>query len=218
MSLQNLKITFHLDGTGLYYDPYEPIHLDALMAWALIPFHTQRGEEPPTRNSKPTDVPLPLGKWNINGHWGWSASALFPDGETAEGLQFWRKRFRQGKIELTQGSPNLQMGIYREYNNPLPLLLATKMIAYAVGDRGRVQQVLQKHIRYLGKKAAYGKGKIISIEVEIIDQDYSLVKDGRAMRFLPYENGVRQVRVRPPYWNNFEKINCCEIGDEYLTI
>ncbi len=214
MSLSNLKITFHLDGTGLYYDPYEPIHLDALMAWALMPFHRQKGDEAPTRNSEPIDVPLPLGKWHINGHWGWCASALFPEGEIGESLQFWRKKFRQNKIELTRGSPNLQNGIYREYNHPLPLLLTKKMIAYAVGDRGRVHQILKKHIRYLGKKAAYGRGRVLSVDVNIIDNDYSLTKDGKTMRYLPYDRGIRLVRIRPPYWSNYDRILCAEIGSE----
>lgn len=213
--LNPLKITFELDGTGLYYDPYEPIHLDALMSWALMPFHRQKGDEPPTRNGEPIDVPLPLGKWHINGQWGWNASALFPEGETAESLQYWRKKFRQNRIELTQGTPNLQNGIYREYNSPLPLLHCHKMIAYAVGDRGRVNQILRKHIKYLGKKSAYGKGRVISVSVEIFGTDYSLTKDGKAMRYLPYDNGIRKCRVRPPYWNSYGSVNCCEIGDEY---
>ena len=29
------KVTFELDGTGVYFNPAEPIHLDALLAWAL---------------------------------------------------------------------------------------------------------------------------------------------------------------------------------------
>lgn len=215
MSLQPLKITFQMDGTGLYYDPYEPIHLDALLCWALMPFHRKKGDEAPTRSSECLDVPLPLGKWHIGDQWGWHASALFPEGVTAEGLQFWRKKFRQNRIELSVGSPNLQNGIYREYNNPLPLLLTTKMVAYALGDRGRVHQILRKHIKYLGKKAAYGKGRVISVDVEVIEQDFSLIIAGKAVRFLPDPDGIRKVRCRPPYWNNYGATNCCEIGDTY---
>ena len=63
MSVNNLKITFNLDGTGVYYDPYDPVHLDALLAWALAPFHCKG--EPPTRDSEPFDIPLPLDKWKI---------------------------------------------------------------------------------------------------------------------------------------------------------
>jgi CRISPR type IV-associated protein Csf3 len=211
MSINNLKITFNLDGTGVYYDPSEPIHLDALLAWALMPFHRDNGSQAPTRNEEPFDVPLPLDKWEINEAWGWKASALFPEGVTADSLQYWRKRFRQSRIELTQGSPNLQNGVYREYNVPLPLLLCHKMVAYAVGDRGRIDQILRKHIKYLGKKNAYGKGKVLSVSTEVVDFDYSMWYNGNPMRWLPDDNGIRKVRVRPPYWNNCDRVLCGEI-------
>lgn len=212
MSINNLKITFHLDGTGVYYDPYEPIHLDALMAWALMPFHRGKGSQAPTRNEEPFDVPLPLDRWEMGKAWGWKASALFPEGVTAESLQYWRKRFRQSRIEITSGSPNLQNGTYREYNTPLPLLLCHRMVAYAVGDRGRVDQVLRKHIKYLGKKNAYGKGKVLSVETEVVDYEWSMYKDGKPMRFLPNNEGIRMVRPRPPYWNNCGRVLCGEIN------
>lgn len=215
MSLSNLKITFNLDGTGVYYDPFEPVHLDALIAWALMPFHRPKGSEPPTRDEKPVDIPLPLGRWSIGDQWGWSASALFPEGPEGVDLRYWRKKFRQNRIVLTKGSPNLMSGIYREYNTPMPLTLCLKMVGYAVGDRGRIEQILRKHVRFIGKKAAYGYGHIVSTNVEIIDQDYSLVKDGVAMRFLPKQDGIRLCRIRPPYWNNVDRVNCCEIGEEY---
>jgi len=213
--LRPLKITFNLDGTGIYYNPHEPMHLDALLSWALMPFHRQKGDEAPTRDSKPIDVPLPLGKWHIGGEWGWCASALFPDGENCESLQFWRKRFRQNKIEQAKGNPVLTNGVYREYNNPMPLLLTQKMTCYALGSKKRVKQILKKHIKFLGKKSSIGKGRIISIDIDIIDEDYSLTKDGYAMRFLPLKDGFRRCRVRPPYWNNHKKTNVCEVGEPY---
>jgi CRISPR type IV-associated protein Csf3 len=92
------------------------------------------------------------------------------------------------------------------------------MIAYAVGDRGRVNQILRKHIKFLGKKRAYGKGRIVGVETEIVDYDYSMFKDNFAMRFLPKEDGSRQCRVRPPYWNIWDRVNCCEIGDKSLIV
>ena len=138
---------------------------------------------------------------------------MFHEDFTANSLQYWRKKFRQNKIELTAGSPNLQNGIYREYNTPMPLMLCYKMVAYAVGDRGRVNQILHKHVKHIGKKRAYGKGRVINVEVDIVDYDYSLYRNGAATRFLPHESGSRKCRVRPPYWNNIGKVACCEIGD-----
>lgn len=209
----NFKVTFNLDGCGVYYDQSEPIHLDALLAWSLTPMQTERrGLE---RGEQPDDIQLPLVRSIINGSEVWHASALFPAEDGYETLRFWRKKFRQNRVELTSGSPNLTMGVYREYNMPVPLLLVPQMVAYASGDKGEVRRILRKHIKSLGKKRAYGYGKIVSIECEEIEEDWSLVKDGVAMRWLPDPNGIRLVRVTPPYWNAVDRVNCCEVGEQF---
>lgn len=87
------------------------------------------------------------------------------------------------------------------------------MIAYASGNCKSTKQILRRHVKSLGKKRAYGYGKIVSIESEEIPDDLSLVAEGIAMRWLPDPNGARQVRPAPPYWNNVGKVACCEVGD-----
>lgn len=212
MSIPNLKITFHLDGSGVCYDPHEPIHLDSLLAWALAPYHCQG--EPPARDEPPIDIPLPLDRWEMESAWGWRASALFPEGETIQTLQYWRKRFRQGRAEHLEGRVNIASGPYRDYNMPLPLLLCREMVAWAVGDRHRVEQVLRKHVRSIGKKRAYGHGQVTGIDVEVVAEDLSLWREGRAQRWLPDPDGLRIVRPRPPYWNLVGALPCCEVGEE----
>lgn len=206
----NFKVTFFLDGAGVVYNPAEPIHLDALLHWCLVPFHKSRVGL--GRDETPDDIPLPLLKQQVNGTWIWQASALFPEGHTTESLQHWRKRFRQDRIELTSGAPNLQNGPYRDYNMPLPLLHTQKMVAYASGSRKRVKKLL-KNIKYLGKKRAYGYGAVINIELEETEENYSIVMEGNAMRWIPKKNGSRFVRPRPPYWNSIGRVGCCEVGD-----
>ncbi len=205
------KVIFHLDGTGVYYDFREPIHLDSLLAWVLsarigMLDDLQRDEEP-------AEIGLPFVKKHIGGSWVYSASALFPDGMQGEGLQYWRKRFRQQFADITTGSPNLVCGVYRDWNTPIPLVLTPRMVAYANGNRKECKKLL-KELRYLGKKRSYGFGKIIEIEFQEIEEDYSLVKDGQAMRYLPHQDGIRLVRPRPPYWNRIGRVKCCEIGDK----
>lgn len=207
----NFKVIFILDGCGIYYDYHEPLHLDALLAWALAPFQSE--QKGIGRGDIPDDIQLPLLRSSVNGHSVWHASALFPEQEGGESLRYWRKKFRQGCIEITNGSPNLQSGIYREYNMPVPLLLVPRMIAYASGDRGETQHVLRRHVKSLGKKRAYGYGKITNIKCEEIKDDLSMVSDGISMRWLPCATGIRQVRPTPPYWNNIGRITCCEVGD-----
>lgn len=206
-----LEITFHLDGTGIYYDPSEPIMLDSLLSAALCRWHVHG--EPPARDEPPFDIPLPIKKWYIADSWGWRASALFPDDASIDSMQYFRKRFRQSRVELTEGSPNLTNGPYREWNMPLPLLLVLRMTAYVFGDRKQIKRTLNRDIKYLGKKRAHGHGAVVSVEVEEIAEDYSLVKDGCATRWIPFESGGRLVRPRPPYWNLIDRVKCCEIGD-----
>lgn len=205
-----LKITFQLDGTGVYYDPWEPLMLDGILAAAASRHHVHG--EPPARDEEPFDIPLPLKRWNIGNTWGWHASALFPDGPTAESLVYWRKRFRQTRVELATGAPNLTNGTYRDWNMPLPLLLTNRMIAFAYGDRRNVKRELGRNVKHLGKKRAHGRGAVVGIEVETVADDYSLTREGVAMRWLPCANGCRLVRPRPPYWNIVGRVTCREIG------
>ena len=145
------------------------------------------------------------------------ASALFPsENNNPEGLQFWRKKFNTADTRCkTKGSPNLTNTIYREHNTPIPLLLATEMTAYASGNRKAVLSLLKRNVKYLGHKRAYGFGRLIEIQAEPVEEDMSLVKDGKAMRWLPDKKGYRQVRLTPPYWNTFNTVKCCEVGDDY---
>lgn len=222
MTMSPHRITFQLDGSGVYYDPYEPLMLDGILAVAFMALvRARKGEryahEEIGRDEPPYEVALPLDRWEICDSWGWKASALFPEGESAETLVYWRKRLRQGRIEFTDGSPNTTNGIYRDWNMPLPLLLCRSMTAYCVTDReGRrdIRRQLAK-IRWLGKKRAHGHGRVVGVEVQQIDEDWSITRDGIAMRWLPSEAGSRLVRPRPPYWNIVGRVRCCEIGETH---
>ena len=209
----NFKVIFKLDGTGIYYDQNEPIHLDALLAWALAPMQIQ--DKCLMKNDVPEDIELPLLRETINGSKVWHASALFPDNHDVETLRFWRKKFRQNRIENTSGSPNLTNGIYREYNMPVPLLLIKEMHAYASGNSKEVKKILKDNIKGLGKKHAYGYGKVVDIEVEEISEDLSLIANGVAMRYLPHPDGTRNVRPSPPYWNSIGTVKCMDVGSQW---
>lgn len=207
------KITAHLDGSGLYYDPMEPPHLDALLAWALAP---RQGIRHLDRSGTPDLVRLPVKASKINGHYIWHASALFPAGPTGEAIWYWRKRFRQARCELTSGAPNLTNGTYRDWQMPLPLLMCRKLVGYAHGKRKEIRKALNE-LRYIGKKRAHGHGKVLLWDVEEAPDDYSLTMDGRAMRWLPDPDGIREVRAQPPYWHSHGRVRCCDVGDRINT-
>lgn len=213
--IQPLKVTFEIDSAGLIYDPFSPPMLDGLIDWALSPM--VRKKDAPTRSGEVDEIRLPLGTWHAGDLWGWCASALIPaDGITPqETIQHFRKKFRTNRVSLTNGMPNLQSGATREYNLPYAVQLVATLVAYCMGDRHTIDSLLKRNVRYLGQKKHRGRGRVESIAVEVVENDYSLMCDGKAMRWLPTAEGLREVRLRPPYWNNNERVACCEVGDEY---
>jgi hypothetical protein len=171
-----------------------------------------------TRDGIPTEVDLPLLKRHVNNTWVWCASALLPEGPTREVTWYWRKRFRRDRAPwLTTGSPNLQMGTYRDWQTALPLLLCHKLVGYASGSRKDARKLL-KAVRYLGKKRAHGHGRIIGLDIDEVEHDRCLSIEDRAARWLPDSNGIRLVRPRPPYWHIHGAVKCCEIGDRVNVV
>lgn len=211
LKCEPFQVTFHLDGTGICYDPHEPIALDGLLAAALCRWHVHG--DPPARDGEPFEVPLPLARWRVGDVWGWRASALIPNGVMRESAQKFRKRFREERVEFTTGSPNLTNGPYRNWEVSIPLLLAPRMVAYAVGHVRTVRHELRRSVRYLGRKRAHGRGAVVRIEVERISEDRSLFLNGATARWLPWDGGVRLVRPRPPYWNSVGRVRCAEVGE-----
>lgn len=211
MSFDPLKITVHLDGTGIHYDVNEPLHLDGVLAAMLVRHHFHG--EPPSRDERPDDVPIPCARWEACGTWGWRCSALFLDGDTSESLIHWRKRFRENRAHLIErASPNLTNATYRAWNMPVPLVLVRRLVGYAVGGRRQILDAL-KDLKFVGKKRAHGIGMVTGVEVERIDEDRSMVFNGLAQRFLPAGNGNVLRRPRPPYWSTWERLESVDVGD-----
>ena len=192
------------------YNKHNDNNGEGFMAWALAPRQNKHGLE---RSDIPQQVELPLLRNTVGDRWVWAASALMPEGETAESLQFWRKRFRQSRADLSTGSPVLTNGTYRDWQMPVPLLLCRRMVAYANGGRSECKKVLRE-LRYLGKKRAHGHGKIVAMHFDEADADYTMHKDGVTTRWLPDEHGTRLVRCIPPYWHPHNRVRCSEVGHE----
>jgi CRISPR type IV-associated protein Csf3 len=177
----------------------------------------REGREPPSRTELPEWVDLPLDTWNINGHVGFKASVLFPISVHGESVGYMRKRIRMDRLAVSGGvkAINLVSGEYMSKNIPIPKLLVGKMVAYCVGITDDVRDLLSD-VRYIGRYTSGGLGKVAGLSVDAINDDFSCVMDGRAMRHLPMATGYRRCRVVPPYWNNYDQINVCEIGDDYV--
>lgn len=216
----DVRVTFTLDGSGCMYDPNEPVHLDALLACVLADKYRTHHV---TRDTIPDHIPLPLETIQAGGVTLWAASALVPSAAMGESLAFWRKRLRTDRIEVSKGSPNQKMGVYRDWSMPLHLRLCTELVAYArvvnSGGRGGGSQIrhILSSIRYLGRKRGHGWGRIQDIRVERTDDDYAITQDSLAMRWLPSASGSRMVRPEPPYWHPHGRVRCCEVGDPMPT-
>lgn len=208
----NLKVTFELDGTGVYLTPSEPIHIDSLMLWTLVKI--KGGTEIDGSRDAPVDnITLPFNTATINGATVWKASALFPDEEAQETLRYWRKKFRTDAADISEGSPNTQNGKYKEWNMPYTLTLAKTLTGWCQAyDRRSVYRMLRR-IRHIGKKTAYGFGRVCGLTVEECGEDWALERNGTAMRYYPHPLGWKLVRPMPPYWNTNGRVLCLAPGD-----
>lgn len=83
---------------------------------------------------------------------------------------------------------------------------------------GEFKRDLKRFFANVGKKRSIGLGTVVDITVGRIDDDYSLVRDGLAMTWLPDPDGWRVCRTRPPFWNIVNAVTVCEIGDPYDKI
>lgn len=215
-----LKVIFHLDrGAGTAFDPYCPPHLDSLMARILLATQVPEKNRTLGRHERPRDIRLPLFETTIYGSKIWKASALFMVGEIPEDVRFFRKKFEVRTIDKTQGNINLRSGTFRDHNIEITIRHIDMLVAYTMGNHHRVLQIVRK-IKAIGLKHKRGFGRVEGVEVERIEHDWSLVKDGKAMRWLPDGTDLattisRLVRSKPPYWNMIDRIPCCEVGAPY---
>jgi CRISPR type IV-associated protein Csf3 len=129
------------------------------------------------------------------------------------------KRFHEAdchEIDTTVKKVQVGRGHFRAYMMRLPYLPARSATFYVNGD---IQEILRliSYLPGLGKKVAYGYGMIRSVSVEETPEDYSLVKDGVAMRPLPCSLGFdsderMMLAFKAPYWDKRNVAPCVPPG------
>lgn len=108
-----------------------------------------------------------------------------------------------------------QRGRYKAWFESFEAMVVDKVVYYVRGDIDVIYNLL-KGLRYLGKKASIGMGKIKETIIEEIKDDYSLVQNNSPMRNLPsiekYNNLNNSSKVlmplNPPYWKNYRSVEC----------
>lgn len=112
---------------------------------------------------------------------------------------------RKARIDISRGS-------YKNYVLQMPLVVTRSVTFYFSGDMERVSYLVQ-HVKYLGKKTSIGYGEIKSFSVKE-SEDYSLIKDGMAMRYIPIEylsmtTQRMNAPCKPPFWDRRNVRLCC---------
>jgi hypothetical protein len=211
MRHEPLRVTFHLDGTGTVWYPSEPLHLDGVLAYDALARSGRLIDLAAEDN--PTDAELPLARYGSGDSWYWSASVLLPAGPIAESMQMARRRLNTERAELVADKTiSREIGQTKSQNRPWLLQLSIEFVGYCFGDLEAIRD-LCGDIRWLGAERGRGKGRVTGVTVEPFEHDWSVSRDGLAMRYIPDARGTRWVRPHPPYWHPLGAVPCLSAGD-----
>lgn len=212
LPLTGLRVTARL---GTPYIPSEPngaLHLDALIAWAVI----QSLSYPitwPAGSAAVVPVPLELAWVSPEGLPLWTASLLRPDGDMLAGREYWHKRYPTDRADLGhRQNAQTRAGRWKEYRVPVATVLAREVTGLAIGHLGMVRDLLA-HVTHLGKRAGTGYGRVLEWEVQPVMTPRAILRTAiSAGRPVPVraiaEKGAdmslpAQINRRgwtPPYW------------------
>lgn len=235
-----IRITIYLSTPIVY--PSNGIHLDALLTEIVARELYSHDLDRWQNQDKQIELPLPLekteGEYPI-----WKASIGFSSPLNREHQDFWIKRtydefagYKSSKIvwpagvisdvvskslakevniELATGpSNNPSSGGFKSYYESRNLLLTEYLIFHAIGNREEVKRLLDK-LPGVGKKVSIGFGKVNKVEVEEIEEDFSLfAPNHKPARYLPvvdFPNLKSQIvgsRIVPPYWSKRDMTIC----------
>lgn len=222
-----LKITFSVSG-GWVPPPY-PLHLDAVLAYAVTQRDLLDIEENPTVEAlRLLGEQLPLAKFELEGEWVWQASAIVPESFVMNDSRFFTQRrdkadyaeaVRDGSVQhgrhrhyapMTpyQYQIDTQRGVHRNLlgfypvQRPMDGSACLKLVAWCVGDKDLIEDILQSDRcpTHLGARRRSGHGRIESVTVEELIE----AKEGWKLRVRPWpfsENDAPvQAAWRAPYW------------------
>jgi len=124
-----------------------------------------------------------------------------------------------GNHEYEKRVSNRRSDRYKKHIQNFELIYTEKIQYYACGDFDIIKTLLS-NLNYIGKKASLGWGKILKIEIEEIENDYSLFKHNKAMRHLPnikkYQNATMyaaNIPLTPPYWKQTNDLALVQIDE-----
>lgn len=214
----NFKITFHMQTPIMLAHPW--LHLDGILSHLLN--RENRGLDYWNLPSKePIEPAFPIRRMPLKSTRDvFHASVSFFDTDITGATTLYKRFYEQQShiVETKKSKVDLMRGVFRMYMMRMPIIPAQQITFYACGDLKEVLRLIE-YLPAIGKKTACGFGAIKSISVEETPEDYSLVKDGKAMRPIPiemckYASEVMMLAYRPPYWDKRLVKPCAPPGAE----
>lgn len=192
---QPLRVTAHLR-TGIVADRWLPLD-------ALIWYQAHRDQLGPQDATLPggqtqrhkVSMPFKIIHPGTN-DWYFSCSWAHPQPWwMAEGSDYWNKRFDSVYADLVdfagrRGKVVIEKGKYKAYHMPIFYYAALKIEWYCVGDRSRISALLST-MTHIGKKTVQGWGRVTRWEIEPWPDDWSVWRDGRLMRGVPFNDVLK---------------------------
>ena len=168
----------------------------------------------PNQKSSNIEIVLPLKIINSDTEsWYYSASWAYPIKKWwfAEGQDRWTKKIDLSLADYIdfgkkRGAIPHKSGKYKLYNMPVFYKVVNEITWYVVGNKEEIEKILSIAF-YIGKKSAQGWGRVNKWQVEEIDDDFSIKKDGKLTRGIPSDilnikdgDKIINYGYRPSYW------------------
>lgn len=211
MDKSPLKITATMANPTVANGGYG-IHLDGILSWAVLTAHPCTYEQ-----AEFLLTPLPLETLDFRGDLPlWAASDFMTD-KIHTGREYWHKRYPANRVEFAaKRNANTSAGRWREYRVPLNLNVTHAFTAYAIGNRDEVARLLD-YVTHLGKKSAYGYGRVVKWSVEECGDCLELIHNNRLLpieyaRRVGLDGGIVPAACwTPPYWYRPHQATCMDM-------
>lgn len=108
----------------------------------------------------------------------------------------------------------LGSGYYKSFAMKMVYVITDKILFYVKGDYNEISELLSD-LQGIGSETRIGWGEVRKINIEKIDNDYSVYKDNKAMRPIPVKflknySEVAILTYKPPYWD-ISNIELCAV-------
>ncbi|MCX8207510.1 MAG: hypothetical protein N3G75_06725 [Methanothrix sp.] len=135
------------------------------------------------------------------------SSVAIPDSDIQRVTRIYKRFEENDPVLRTKSKINRGGGYFRDSMIQIPYSVSNTMTFYMNGDIDEIRRIFEG-LTAIGKKIALGGGLIRSKEYRELETDWSLVRDGIAMREIPVEmcrsydsRYVMRRAVIFPYWS-----------------